>query len=72
MKNRRVNIDRDVQSRKNIAAARPIPPRREEPKPAQPPKDESKEESKEEAETQAPSESTSKPKRSGRQTQGNT
>jgi hypothetical protein len=71
MKNRRVNIDRDVQSRKNIAAARPIPPRKEEPKPAQPPKDEPKEESKEEAETQAASDPVPKSKRSGRQTQGN-
>jgi hypothetical protein len=70
---KRVNIDRDVQSRNRISASRPAP-RREESKPkiTEPPKDEPKEESKEE--TKAPEADNAapaaKPKRSGRPPEG--
>ncbi len=75
MKNNRVNIDRDVQSRKNIAATRTAPIHREEPKPVEPPRDEPKEDAKEEVkvpetETEAAPLSVPKPKRQGRQTEG--
>ncbi len=75
MKNNRVNIDRDVQSRKIIAATRTAPIHREEPKPVEPPKDEPKEEAKEEVkaletETEAAPVPAPKPKRTGRQAEG--
>lgn len=69
--NKRVNIDRDVRSRKNIAATRTAPIHREEPKTAEPHKDEPQKESGEEAQipqtetraTPAPAPKTKKPGR---------
>jgi hypothetical protein len=56
MKNNRVNIDRDVQSRKSIAESRPAPRKRETPRTEEPPKDEPKEQPPQEEpkETDAP------------------
>ncbi len=69
--NKRVNIDRDVRSRKNIAATRTAPIRREEPQTAEPHKDEPQEKSGEETQipqtdaraTPAPAPKTKKPGR---------
>ena len=80
MKNNRVNIDRDVQSRKNIAVSRTTPVHREEPQTAEQPKDEPKEEIGEEVKipeaesenTQVPAPATtaSKPKKGARPPEG--
>jgi len=62
---KRVNIDRDVQSRRRIAASRPTP----QPKPAEPPKDEPKEKI-ETAEAETEVVPVTKSKKSGRPPEG--